>query len=101
MSAPLRIRVNGRTYRRADVPKYKKDPHFKKHPQRVMQLLGYIRTSAEATEEAFNRYLSNNGELPYAGMELKDLLERAKNSALNMIVESAEEAMDILQKEQK
>jgi hypothetical protein len=34
-------------------------------------------------------------------MKLKDLLERAKNSALNMIVESADEAMGILKDEER
>lgn len=96
MPTPHFIRVNGRVYRRADGPANKQDPNFAKHPQRVMQLLGYIRTTADAMEEEFNRYLSNNGELPYTGMELKDLLERAKNQALQMIVDSADEALGIL-----
>jgi hypothetical protein len=97
MSAPNRIRVGGRTYRRIAAPADKRDPHFEKHPQRVMQLLNYIRVAAEGMESEFNKYLSNNGELPYTGMELKDLLELAKNNALNMIVESADEAMKIIE----
>jgi hypothetical protein len=101
MSAPNRIRVSGRTYHRVAAPANKKDPHFEAHPQRVMQLLNYIRVAAEGIESEFNNYLSNNGELPYAGMKLKDLLERAKNSALNMIVESADEAMGILKDEER